>query len=217
MSPRERTVFIVDDEAEFRQALVSLLTDMGYRARAFESPLAFLNEVDPETPGCLLLDLNMPVCGGLELQRVLAECSHRRAIVFLTGHATVQASVLAMKAGAVDVLLKPVQEQTLVTAIDLALGRDAEVRHARSVEMRARARQGRLTPREREVLQHLLRGRLNKQIAGALGTAEQTIKVHRSRILRKMGVRSIAELVQLVVFDRDAQVGRELASSIRES
>ena len=207
-------VFIVDDELEFRDALVGLLTDRGYCTRAFESPLTFLDEVDPDAPGCLLLDLHMPALDGLELQHALAQASHSRAIVFLTGHATVQASVQAMKAGAVDVLLKPVEEQTLVTAIEQALRRDATDRHTRSIEMTARAREKQLTPREREVLGHLVRGHLNKQIAGALGTAEQTIKVHRGRILRKMGVRSIAELVQLVAFAGDSRVSRWLANTI---
>jgi FixJ family two-component response regulator len=194
---REGTVFIVDDDPDMRCALLSLLSISGYRARAFASTQEFLVGVDDQDAGCLLLDLHLPDQNGLQLQQQLGRSACPRPIVFLTGRATIPATVLAMKAGAVDFLVKPVEERALFAAIDAALRMDAAQRSEQDVRQRAHERARQLTPREQEVMRHLMRGRLNKQIAGDLGTVEKTIRVHRGRILRKMGVRSVVQLVQL--------------------
>jgi FixJ family two-component response regulator len=197
MNGTVRTVFIVDDAREVRVGLSRLLTAAGYNARAFESAQCFLEEQDPEAPGCLLLDVCMPDLNGLELQRALTCSRSARPIVFLTGMGDVQTSVEAMKLGAVDFLTKPVDDVKLFAAVEQALRRDEEQRLERSIRNTIQQRLEILTPRELQVMGQVIRGRLNKQIAADLGTGEKTVKVHRARVMSKMMARSVAELVQL--------------------
>jgi FixJ family two-component response regulator len=197
MDSETRTVYVVDDSPEVRASLSRLLGIAGYRVRAFESAESFLREHDVEAPGCLLLDVRMPGLSGPELQHSLASSGAVRPIVFLTGNGDIQTSVLAMKQGAVDFLTKPVDAVCLFAAVDHALRRDAEQRLQRSIRHTIQQRLEILTPRERQVMAQVIRGRLNKQIAADLGTGEKTVKVHRARVMSKMMVRSVAELVQL--------------------
>ena len=197
MSGAAPTVYIVDDAREVRMALSRLLGASGYQVNAFESAERFLEEQDAEAPGCLLLDVCMPGLSGIELQRTLAGLPCARPIVFLSGKDDVQIGVHAMKEGAVDFLTKPIDHAQLVAAVELALKRDAEQRHEREVRRMIQERVETLTPRERQVMVQVIRGRLNKQIAVGLGTGEKTVKVHRARVMSKMGAHSVAELVQL--------------------
>jgi FixJ family two-component response regulator len=214
MSTESRTVHVVDDAPEVRLSLTRLLSAAGYRVRAFESAESFLQSHDPEAPGCLLLDVCMAGQSGPELQHWLASAGLARPIVFLTGNGDIQTGVHAMKEGAVDFLTKPVDDVRLFAAVEEALRRDAEQRAKRSILNTIRQRQGSLTPRERQVMAQVIRGRLNKQIAADLGTGEKTVKVHRARVMSKMAVRSVAELVQLA-----AQIGISIEPTLgpRES
>jgi len=191
------TTFLVDDDPGVLKALSRLIRTAGYESRGYLSPRDFLRDHDPSVPGCAILDLTMPDIDGLELQQKLSEDSIERPIIFLTGNADVPASVRAMKAGAVDFLTKPVKREDLLTAIARAEERDAQVRQNRSELQTIEYKLGKLTPREREVLAHVIDGKLNKQIAAALGTVEKTVKVHRGRMMAKLGIRSVAELVRL--------------------
>jgi FixJ family two-component response regulator len=191
------TVFVVDDSREVRTALSRVLSAAGYPVRSFESAERFLEEQDSEAPGCLLLDLCMPGLSGVELQHALAKSKRSRPIIFLTGMGDIQISVKAMKEGAVDFLTKPIDNVLLFAAIDQALRRDALQRQEGAIHSVIQRRFNTLTPRERQVMAQVIRGRLNKQIAADLGTGEKTVKVHRARVMSKMEARSIAELVQL--------------------
>lgn len=197
MNAEARTVFVVDDTREVRVALSRILSAAGYQVRSFESAERFLEEQDCETPGCLLLDICMPRMSGLDVQRSLADSADSRPIVFLTGHGDIQSSVQAMKIGAVDFLTKPVDHARLFAAVDQALQRDFVARNERAIRSVIEKRLEALTPRERQVMDQVTRGRLNKQIAADLGIGEKTVKVHRARVMSKMDVRSVAELVQL--------------------
>jgi FixJ family two-component response regulator len=190
------TVFIVDDDASVLKATTRVLRAAGFDARPFTSPLEYLEQFDPDAAGCLVLDLNMPGTTGLELQLSLAARGACPAIVFLSGHGDVQRSVEAMKAGAVEFLTKPVDAATLVGAVNAALEKDREERAARAGRDAVRRRMATLTPRERQVMHGVVAGKLNKQIAVELGTAEKTVKVHRGRVMDKMEVDSVAALVQ---------------------
>lgn len=196
MSAPAVTVFLVDDDATVLRAVSRLLRAEGYQVREYSSPEIFLAEHDPELPGCVILDLAMPGLNGLELQKVLAGKSER-VIVFMTGHGDVSSSVQAMKAGAVDFLLKPFDDAALLRAVTAAVERDLHARAIRAERTGIAGLLAALTPREHEVLQHVVAGRINKQIAADLGTVEKTIKVHRARIMEKMGVDSVAELARL--------------------
>jgi FixJ family two-component response regulator len=197
MTEGQVTVFIVDDDPPVAQALARLAEASGYASKMFDSAGSFLLEHDPEEPGCLLLDLSMPEIDGLQLQTALLHEGIDRPIIFITGQNDVQKSVAAMKGGAVDFLIKPVDAAQLLPAIAQATARDAQRRRARHEVSSIAARAALLTPREREVMEHVIAGRLNKQIAGDLGTVEKTVKVHRGRMMAKMGVRSVAELVRI--------------------
>lgn len=189
--------FLVDDDGGVLKALARLLRVAGYETRAYASPQHFLAEYDPELPGCIILDLTMPGLDGLALQQDLAERDPGRPVIFLTGTADIARSVRAMKAGAVDFLTKPVDGTQLLAAVDRARQKDEEARGARTNREVFDRMIARLTPRERQVLDHVVLGRLNKQIAATLGTVEKTIKVHRGRVMAKLQVRSVAELVRL--------------------
>jgi FixJ family two-component response regulator len=191
------TAFLVDDDAGVLKALSRLLRAAGYDTRTYSSPSDFLAEHDPSIPGCAVLDLTMPGLDGLELQEKLAAQASGRPIIFLSGKADVPSSVQAMKAGAVDFLVKPVEREVLLAAVARANEQDAKLRRERADRQAVERKLASLTPREREVLQHVAAGKLNKQIAAVLGTVEKTVKVHRGRMMEKLGVRSVAELVRL--------------------
>jgi FixJ family two-component response regulator len=191
------TVFLVDDDAGVLKALSRLLRASGYDVRSYTSPREFLAAHDATIPGCAVLDVSMPGLDGLELQQALATGGAHRPVVFLTGRGNIPMSVRAMKAGAVDFLTKPVRDQDLLAAVARAEELDAESRRAQSELASIQAKIAILTPREREVLTHVVAGRLNKQIAYDLGTVEKTIKVHRGRMMEKLGVRTVADLVRM--------------------
>jgi FixJ family two-component response regulator len=187
-------IHIVDDDDSLRTAVLRLLSASGYEARGYASTGDFLLHANLEGPGCLLLDLNLPGPSGLELQDELLRRGVTLPVVFLTGRAGVPESVRAMKSGAEDFLTKPVERQTLLEALDRALARDASQRAARDGAERLLARFRRLTPRERDVFERIVIGRLNKQIADELGIAERTVKLQRAQLMEKLGVGSAAEL-----------------------
>jgi len=188
---------VVDDDASVLRALTQLSSAAGLEARGFPSPAAFLQAHDPATPGCLVLDVALPGRDGLDLQQALSASDCARPIVFITGRGDIPTTVRAMKGGAIDFLTKPVNDSDLLAAVRNAIEIDRVAREAQ-VEMGAlKQRLASLTPREREVLAHVVAGRLNKQIAADLGTVEKTIKVHRARIMEKMAVRSLADLVRV--------------------
>jgi len=190
-------VFVVDDEAPVRKALSRLLRAAGLAVAAFASPEEFLAQYDRHMPGCLVLDLMMPGFNGLELQRTLDKKGSMLPIIFLSGRGDVQNRVQAMKGGAIDFLTKPVNDKDLLAAVRAAIERDGVSRREQAELTEIRARLATLTPREREVLERVVIGKMNKQIAADLGTAEKTIKVHRARVMAKMKVQSVAELVRL--------------------
>jgi FixJ family two-component response regulator len=190
-------VFLVDDEPELRHALSRLLRAEGLDVEDYASAPAFLARVDDACTGCLVLDLAMPELDGLELQRQLAARGAHLGIVFLTGQGDIPTSVRAIKAGAVDFLTKPVKRVDLLRAVEAALRHAQEQHAAAAVAAGLRGRLAQLTPREREVFAHVIAGKLNKVIASDLGTSEQTIKVHRARVMEKLGVVSVADLVRI--------------------
>src|SRR6266481_2919332 len=191
------TVFVVDDDPAIRKAVSRLLRSAGIGVAAFASPTEFLAQYDPATPGCLVLDIAMPGFNGLQLQTALGEKGCILPIIFLTGHGDVSKSVQAMKHGAFDFFSKPVKDKDLLTAVRAAIQRDAVARREHAELSEIRARLDTLTPREREVLEHVVSGNLNKQIAGDLGITEATVKMHRARVMAKMKVQSVAELARL--------------------
>jgi FixJ family two-component response regulator len=191
------TVFVVDDDDAIRKAVSRLLRSAGIAVTVFASPREFLAQYDPATPGCLVLDIAMPDFNGLQLQTALGEKGSILPIIFLTGQGDVSKSVQAMKHGAFDFLSKPVKDKDLLTAVRAAIERDAVARREQAKLSEIRARLDTLTPREREVLEHVVSGKLNKQIAGDLGITEATVKMHRARVMAKMKVQSVAELARL--------------------
>jgi FixJ family two-component response regulator len=197
MTASNPVIFVVDDDAAVLRALERLLRGAGFDVRGFSSSAAFLQQHDPDPLGCAVLDIAMSGMNGLDLQRALATAGHGRPVIFLTGYGDIPMSVRAMKDGAVDFLTKPVDAQDLLAAIDRAVEKDRVNRQAGAQLRTAQLRLAALTPREREVLQHVVAGRLNKQIAAQLGTALKTIKVHRGRVMEKMAAGSVAELVRL--------------------
>lgn len=197
MTKENATVFIVDDDAGVLKALTRLVSANGYRTQSFTSPREFLAHHDGELPGCAVFDVSMPELDGLALQEALSTPGTQRPVIFITGKGDVPTSVRAMKAGAVDFLTKPVSDKDLLSAIARAIEQDDEDRRNRADLASIETRLATLTPREREVLGHVVAGRLNKQIAGDLGTVEKTVKVHRGRMMEKMGVRTVADLVRI--------------------
>lgn len=197
MSRSESVVYVVEDDPSFRKSLERLLRASGFEAVTFESATAFLAQPCDRRPACLLLDVMLPDIDGLNLQRELTARGSRLPVVFMTGHGSIPMGVQAMKQGAVDFLPKPFEAAELRKAILSALERDAQNRAREAQEERVQSLVETLTPREKEVLRWVITGKLNKQIAIALGTAEKTVKVHRGRAMQKLGVLSVAELVRL--------------------
>ncbi len=191
------TVFIVDDDASVLKAVARLLRSAEFKTALFSSPQQFLDEHDPDAAGCLVLDVAMPKLNGFELQQILATRGSELPIIFLTGNGDIPMSVRAMKQGAVDFLTKPVNDSDLISAIQNAIESNRIARQARSKLNELQQRLATLTPRERDVLSHVVAGKKNKQIALELGTVEKTIKVHRAHLMVKLQVRSLAELVKL--------------------
>lgn len=196
MNPTEPSVYVVDDDDSVRAALERLLKSVGLTVKTFPSAREFFDRAAPEWSGCLITDLRMPGMSGLDLQDQLNARQMSLAVIFLTGHGTVPASVRAMKAGAVDFLEKPVDDQTLLDAVSKALEEDRRARLNQAEVKAIQQRLATLTAREYEVLTFIISGRLNKQVAAELGTTEKTIKVHRARIMEKMQCASLAELVR---------------------
>ena len=191
------TTFLVDDDPAVLKAITRLLNAAGYRTRSFSSPQEFLSAHDPWIPGCAIIDLVMSELDGLHLQQALLETGSERPIIFLSGKGDVSTSVRAMKAGAVDFLTKPVKREALFSAVVRAAKVDALSRQKRDESKSIGDRLATLTHREREVLEYVIAGRLNKQIAASLGTVEKTVKVHRGRMMAKLAVKSVADLVRL--------------------
>jgi FixJ family two-component response regulator len=199
MTETSPTIFLVDDDASVRRALARALKAAGHRVEAFASARAFKEQYRPAVPGCLVLDVELPDFSGLDLQQQLHAGDYHLPIVFVTGHGDIPMSVRAMKAGAVDFLTKPFQPQALLSAVDRALARDAAARKSWNEVKEIRGRMQTLTEREREVFELVVSGKLNKQTATCLGTSEKTIKVHRGRVMHKMGAASVVDLVRAAV------------------
>jgi FixJ family two-component response regulator len=191
------TVFIVDDDARVIKALSRLMRVKGYDVRSYTSPQEFLAHHDATLPGCAVLDVSMPGLDGLELQQALTVGGSLRPVIFITGKGDIPTSVRAMKAGAIDFLTKPVSNKDLLGAIARGEEQDTKTRQIQAELASIEAKIATLTPREREVLAHVAAGKLNKQIAYDLGTVEKTIKFHRSAMTKKLGVRSVADLVRM--------------------
>jgi len=196
MSADAPVVFVVDDDRPMRESLRRLLSSVGMTVEVFPTAQAFLSAARPEAPGCLVLDVRLPGLSGLDLQRELAKTSSTLPIIFLTGHGDIPMSVRAMKAGAVEFLTKPFREQDLLDAIRQAVERDRIARAERQELGELRRRYDTLTPRERDVMAGVVAGRLNKQIAGDLGSAEATVKEQRGQVMLKMQAGSVADLVR---------------------
>lgn len=190
-------VFVVDDDAAARSSVESLLGSVGLRAETFASVPDFLERSLPEAPCCLVLDVRLPRISGIELQRDLKERGVSIPIIFITGHGDIPMSVEAMKAGALEFLTKPFRGQVLLDAIHNGIERDRVQKDERRRLMELRGRIESLTPREREVMNGVIAGKLNKEIAGALGTSERTVKIQRASLMRKMGADSLAELIRM--------------------
>ncbi|MET4279787.1 MULTISPECIES: response regulator transcription factor [unclassified Bradyrhizobium] len=193
----EPLVIIVDDDAAVREALSELMASAGFEVVCHASTLAFLDAGAPDRPCCLIVDVRMPGASGLDLQETLSRSSDPRPIIFLTGYGDIPMTVQAMKAGAIDFLTKPVRDQTLLDAVHTAIAKDRVQRHKRAEIKRHLERLATLTAREREVLQKVVCGRLNKQIAFDLGISEVTVKLHRSNAMRKMATASMGQLIRI--------------------
>lgn len=192
-------VHVVDDDEDARKATARLLTVAGCEARTYASAAEFLGAIEPESKGCIILDVRLPDHNGLELQATLAGRAVALPIIFLTGHGEIPDSVRAIQGGAVDFLTKPVDGEVLLAAVRRALAQDESAHAERVRRVSLRRRYERLTPREREVFVHLIGGQLNKQVAADLGITERTIKLHRANVLEKLEVGSMAELARLAI------------------
>ena len=197
MIEAQPSVIVIDDDPDIREALRSLLQSVGLQGRAFASVPEFLNSGRPEGPTCLVLDVRLPGRSGLDFQRELLAANIDLPIIFITAHADVPMSVQAMKRGALEFLTKPVRDQDLLDAIQLGLERDRSRREGEKAVAALRERFETLTPREREVMTEVLKGRLNKQIAGDIGVSEVTVKAHRGQVMRKMKASSLLDLARM--------------------
>jgi FixJ family two-component response regulator len=190
-------VLVIDDDASVREALSNLIRSVGLQAKLFASAPEFLRSKLPECPSCLVLDVRLPELSGLDFQNDLAKANIGIPIVFITGHGDIPMSVRAMKAGAVEFLTKPFRDQDLLDAIQLGLERDRARRESEKTASEVRAKFETLTPREQEVMGFVTAGLMNKQVAAEMGVSEITVKVHRGNLMRKMGARSLADLVRM--------------------
>ena len=190
-------VYVVDDDPSIRGALASLLRSVGLEVKIFSSTQQFLDSPRPDVPSCLVLDVRLPGAGGLDLQSQLLKSNIHLPIVFITGHGDIPMSVQAMKAGAIEFLTKPFRDQELLDAIQLGIERDRARRRDSEAVGQLQELFETLTAREREIMAHVVTGRMNKQIAGDLRVSEITVKVHRGQVMRKMGAKSLAELVRM--------------------
>jgi len=197
MNSADPVIFVVDDDHSVRTALERLTKSVGFRVQSFETARSFLNSAPCDALCCLILDVRMPQMSGLELQEKMALRGLNLPIIFITGHGTVSISVQAMKAGAVDFLEKPVEEQQLLDAIYAAIEKDRQWKQEQAEILQIQKRAASLTQREYEVFKHVVSGMLNKQIAFELAVSEKTIKVHRARVMNKMKAESLASLVRM--------------------
>jgi FixJ family two-component response regulator len=198
MIPPSSLVFLIDDDASVRKGVSRLLRSAGYKSEAFESASDFLKREEHAGPACMIVDVRMPGINGMDLQEALIQHRRQEQLIFVTGHGDISMCAQAMKAGAVDFLSKPFRDDELLQCVERALLRSAEERQRTAGRNNARELLNLLTPREFEVMQLVITGMLNKQIAGELGTAEKTVKVHRGRAMQKLRVTSVADLVRLV-------------------
>jgi FixJ family two-component response regulator len=197
MPDGEAIVFVVDDDASVREALERLVRSAGLKVEAFASAEAFLRRPRADAPSCLVLDVQLPNLSGLDLQRRMVDASNEMPIVFITGHGDIPTTVRAMKAGAVEFLTKPLVEGDVLESIRQAIARDRSARDHQAETADLRDRHASLTAREQEVMEWVVSGLLNKQIAGELGISEETVKVHRGHVMRKMAADSLADLVRM--------------------
>jgi FixJ family two-component response regulator len=195
-SAKESIVLVIDDDASVRRALTNLFESIGLKVEVFASAPEMLDSMLPDVASCLVLDIRLPGLSGLDFQTELAKANIQIPIIFMTGHGDIPMSVRAMKSGAVDFLTKPFRDQDMLDAVVTAIERDRKRREADKIVAELQALLETLTPREREVLAWVSSGRLNKQIAAELGLAEITVKIHRGRIMKKMGARSLADLLR---------------------
>ena len=191
-------VFVIDDDASVRKGLTRLLRSAGYKSEIFQSASDFLARPPHSGPSCVIVDVEMPGINGMDLQEALIQGRREEQLVFITGHGDIPMCAQAMKAGAVDFLPKPFRSDKLLQCVERALIRSAEQRRRSAEKNNARHLLDLLTPREFEVMQLVITGMLNKQIAGEIGRAEKTVKVHRGRVMQKLGITSVAELIKLV-------------------
>jgi two-component system, LuxR family, response regulator FixJ len=196
-SKRKPVIYIVDDDDGMRRALTVLITTIGYQAVAFAKPTEFLAKYDPSQPACLVLDVRMPEMSGLEVQQHLNKAGSMLPVILVSGHGDIPIAVQAMKDGAFDFLQKPFRDQELIDRINGALKLDAQNRESVDRLADLKAREGSLTPREREVLLLVVDGKANKVIAIDLGLSERTVEIHRANVMEKMGARSVAHLVKM--------------------
>jgi FixJ family two-component response regulator len=196
-SAEEAIVFVVDDDASVRQALSNLFRSVGLQVETFGSAHEFLQSKLPNAPSCLILDIRLPRLSGLDFQAELAKADIRIPIIFMTGHGDIPMTVRAMKAGAVDFLTKPFRDQDMLDAVTAAIERDRNNRDEAKAHSDLQALFAALTPRERQVMKLVTAGLMNKQIAAEIGLAEITVKIHRSHIMRKMGAKSLPDLVRM--------------------
>jgi FixJ family two-component response regulator len=196
MREEQPLVFVIDDDASVRAAIADLLSSVGLGVAAFGSTDEFLQSERRDAPGCIVLDVRLPGPSGLEFQRTLDKSDIHLPIIFISGHGDIPMSVRAMKAGAVDFLSKPFRDQDMLDAVTAALERDAQRRTEAAAKEDLRAQYETLTAREREVMGYVTAGLMNKQVAGLIGLSEITVKIHRGNVMRKMGVRSLADLVR---------------------
>jgi FixJ family two-component response regulator len=197
MTVSKPTIFIIDDDAPIRKSLSRLLRSVDYTVETFPSADEFLRREHFDGVGCIVLDVKMPGLSGMDLQEELSKADYHMPIIFITGHGDIPMSVQAMKKGAVDFLAKPFDGEQLLQAVRTAIGKDREARALHAEVRKIRRRIELLTPREKEMLRYVITGMLNKQIALKLGISEKTVKVHRGRIMEKLHVDSVAELVRL--------------------